>query len=243
MLGVNFKKIIEDALNEDMNSYLEDNNLSDIFEMPILGYADGGDVRFSKLYEAEIISHPKEIYRPTKTVIVSFLPFKESIVKDNYIMAYEKSILVSSHINGVLMHTLTEMGREASLSNIPSDWDNEKMAPEWNHKIAAYIANMGPIGPAGSIKTKRGSFGRFNSLLTEVAMEPTSIDYDGNIEDFVQTYLDSAYKNINDDIIEKCPVSAISSDGIDRKKCQTFCQSLGQTIPEPDACAKCYLYC
>ena len=254
MWGVDYKKRIEENLKDDMREYLAENGLEEIFDLPILGYADADDPRFLRLVRAGLNMHPKEIYRPGSTVIISFLPFYEEYIKSNFDgaktvssewkFAYERAIMVSSHINGLIQRLLVEMGREASLTTLPNDWDYEIYGPEWLHKYAAYIAGMGNFCTGGCIKTQKGTCGRFNSIITELHLEPTTLSVDD--EDIINKIMQSSmFKGdydliVGDDIISKCPASAIDKDGIDREKCQDFCKTLGQTVPEADACGKCF---
>ena len=255
MWGVDYKKRLEEYLIEDIQKYLNENQLTDIFDLPILGYADAADPRFLRLVRGGLNMHPKEIYRPGSTVIISFLPFSTEYVKSNFNgeksvsqewkYAYERSIIISSHINGLIQKLLVDMGREASLTTLPNDWDREIYGPEWCHKYGAYIAGMGNFGTGGCISTSKGSYGRFNSIITELRLEPTTpvVDDENIIANISKA---SMFKgdydlDITAEIMAKCPADAIKKDGIDRAKCQKFCETLGQTVPEADACGKCFV--
>ena len=260
--GVNYKKRLQDELAEEMTTYINQKGLKDVIGLPLLGYAFADDKRFMTAYDADLTLHPKEIYRPGTTVIVSFLPYIPKYVQDNFIenddktdvskawkFAYESSIIVSAHINTFTLDFLEGMGREASLSNIHTDWNPDTHRPEWSHKIAAYIAGMGEFGPNGCIRTEYGPWGRFNSILTEVQLEPTGKDTgdEANIDnevDIVEDYKTfSLFENpvsIPPQVISACPCDAISKEGIDQVKCQDYCYKQNEFIPEPDACGRCY---
>ena len=258
--GVNYKKRLQEELAEEMTTYITQKGLRDVIGLPLLGYAFADDKRFMDAFDAGINQHPKEIYRPGTTVIVSFLPFIPQYVQDNFINndgkkavskawkhAYESSIIVSAHINTFTLEFLDGMGREASLSTIHTDWNKDTHRPEWSHKIAAYIAGMGEFGPNSCIRTEFGPWGRFNSILTEVQLQPTGKEIEKkkenqiNIVDDYNTF--SLFKNptkIPESVINACPCRAISKDGIDKAKCQDYCLKQNEFIPEPDACGRCY---
>lgn len=244
MWGIDYKQRLEEAVSNDFFSYAREEGISDIFETPVLGYAKADDLRFSRLVKAGLTMHPKEIYRPGNTVIINFLPFSDDYIKNNYVLAYEKAILTSAHINGFIQKTLVDMGREVSITGMPGDWDEDIYGPEWSHKFAAYIAGMGQFGAGGCIKTEAGYYGRFNSVITELSIEPTSPPVDNeNIIDHICK--NSLFKGdlditVSGELISCCPAGAIDKDGINREKCQNYCRTLGQSAPDPDACGKCY---
>lgn len=261
--GVNYKKLLEEDLATEMKSYIKEKGLEDVLDLPLLGYAFADDKRFMDAYDADLTKHPKEIYRPGTTVIVSFLPFKPQYVKDNFIenddanavhkawkYAYERSIIVSAHINTFSLYYLDGLGREASLSTVHTDWDRETHRPEWSHKIAANIAGMGEFGPNNCIRTEYGPWGRFNSIITEVQLEPTGKKQDRKdesrpgdiniVEDYMRYSLFENPVDVPERVINACPCGAINKDGIDKAKCQDYCHIQNEFVPEPDACGKCY---
>lgn len=256
--GINYKKRLEEELAEEMTTYIEKKGLTDVLGLPLIGYAFAKDQRFLDVLDAGLTKHPKEIYRPGTTVIVSFLPYKPEYVKDNFIetgdknkvskawtFAYERSIIVSAHVNTFILDFLDALGRDASLSNIHTDWNKELHRPEWSHKIAANIAGMGEFGPNGCIRTEYGPWGRFNSILTEVQLEASGKEMEGEdgvdiVEDYRRFTLIDNPTRVPQRIIDACPCGAISQSGIDRAKCQDYCYTLNESVPEPDACGRCY---
>ena len=256
--GINYKKRLQEDLAEEMSAYITKKGLKDVLGLPLLGYAFTNDKRFMDVFDAELSKHPKQIYRPGTTVIVSFLPFIPEYVQDNFnesgdhshvskswTHAYESSIIVSAHINTFTLEFLDELGREASLSTVHTDWNKETHRPEWSHKIAANIAGMGEFGPNGCIKTEYGPWGRFSSIITEIQLEPTGNDKENeNGSDIVEDYKNfSLFKKpvtIPQHLKNTCPCGAINENGIDQVKCQDYCGRLNEFIPEPDACGKCY---
>lgn len=261
--GINYKKRLEEELAEEMTTYIKEKGLSDVIGLPLLGYAFADDQRFMDAFDAGLTKHPKTIYRPGTTVIVSFLPFIPEYVQENFLesnnnqsvskawtFAYKRSIIVSAHINTFILDFLDGMGREASLSTIHTDWNRDTHRPEWSHKIAAHIAGMGEFGPNGCIRTEYGPWGRFSSILTEVQLEPTGKDLKNEEQreernEIVEDYMAfSLFRNpamVPQRVINACPCGAISKDGINQERCQEYCDERNDIIPEPDSCGKCYL--
>jgi|GEM_PF-1937327 len=309
--GINYKKRLQEDLAEEMSTYITKKGLKDVLGLPLLGYAFTNDKRFMDVFDAGLSNHPKQIYRPGTTVIVSFLPFIPEFVQDNFIPeympdnftpkyvqdifmesgndtsgsdtngdngtssdnrtrnrtdvskswthAYESSIIVSAHINTFTLEFLDQLGREASLSTVHTDWNKETHRPEWSHKIAANIAGMGEFGPNGCIKTEYGPWGRFSSVITEIQLEPTGIQLESTeiqceptgkvmenedepdiVEDYKRFSLFEKPITVPQRVRDACPCGAINEHGIDQVRCQNYCGGLNEFIPEPDACGKCY---
>lgn len=284
------KSLLEECIQNAFDNYVETKRLEGLFLPPIVSYAFQDDPLFMALYDLGIITHPKLIYRPGNVVIVHFIPYnpdfvyslegeQKNIKQENWIMAYEKSIMLSAHINGEMQRLLYGFGRESSLSTLITDWDYKKFAPDWSHKLAALVAGMGDLDVNGSIKTEVGAAGRFSSLFSELKLVPNERNilkselsakenmdkagsgnaashykeakskdiYQGIDLDEVKEYInrqslfpEAIDLKVPEDIIRKCPANAISSKGIDRKKCQDYCSTLNQTVPSPDACGMCY---
>lgn len=203
MWGINIKKRIESEVMSAVAAYKENNRLTDMFMDPVIGYASAKDPLFMTFYERNWTLHPKEIYMPGNTVIVHFLPFAKRITESNridnciseeWVAAYNASILFSAIINDSIKGTLESYGRLASLTNLPGDWNEEIDGPNWSHKLAAFIAGMGNFGIAGSFNTPSGSGGRFGSLITEYIIEPTG-SFSGSHADKLNSIADGIKKS------------------------------------------------
>lgn len=258
MWGIDIKQKIENAVMMTAADYMKDNELSHMFSDPIIGYAQANDPLFLTFSEKNWTLHPKEIYRPGNTVVVHFLPFSAEIVESNrnnmeiskeWTAAYEAAIFFSALLNSSIKDTLESLGRLASLTSLPGDWNEKRNAPDWSHKLAAYVAGMGEFGIAGSFITSVGSAGRLGSIITELKIEPSKVwpkrndhDLESIANDIQKSYLFLNRNNdpIKDEKIFKCPAKAISSEGVDLAKCRDFCAAQKQIVPSPDVCGKCY---
>lgn len=258
MWGIDIKKRIQDAVISTYEIYMEKHNISGLYRKPIIAYASAKDPLFNTFYELGWSLHPKEIYKPGNTVIVHFLPFSDSVVKSNintlniseeWTKAYNLAISFSAHINNSVKDTLEGIGRLASLTNLPGDWNTEKDRPNWSHKLAAYIAGMGNFGIASCLKTNAGSSGRFGSIITEHIIEPSKIWKIDDRSELIKIadeikasclFAPTAYSVVIEDKIPLCPASAISKIGVDIHKCRNYCRQQHQVVPASDICGKCF---
>lgn len=258
MWGIDIKKRIEDAVIVTVNAYREEKGLSDKFLNPIIGYASANNPLFQTFFDLNWTMHPKEIYRPGNTVIIHFLPFTSGVIESNrsggepskeWVAAYESAIMLSAHINGCIKQTLEDLGRLASLTNLPNDWNEERDGPDWSHKLAAYVAGMGDFGIAGSFNTSAGSAGRFGSLITDCVIEPSKHWTEAEmaspeiIADSIEKsclFAGSGGADISENVILRCPAGAINIDGVDRMSCRKYCAEQQQIVPASDVCGKCF---
>ena len=100
--------------------------------------------------------------------------------------------------------------------------------------------------------TEAGPAGRFGAVLTDVNLVPerdfgfSNTESRGGtpemFEEFKKYMTKSCYEgDISDELIAVCPGKAITKDGIDRKACQKYCETIFRHVPSPDVCGKCYL--
>lgn len=258
MQGIDIKKRIYERVMVTAADYKKEKGLSEMFLDPVIGYASSKDPLFLIFSDKGWSLHPKEIYRPGNTVIVHFLPFSRSVILSNrkghkvskeWVDAYEAAIFFSACINDSIMDSLGVLGRLTSLTNLPGDWNEKRGGPDWSHKLAAYAAGMGNFSIAASFNTERGSCGRFGSVITDYVIESAKTWHDkdtvqlNSIADSIERSCLFAGNNgtqVGADKISRCPAGAIRHNGVDIQKCRGFCLRLGQTVPSPDVCGKCY---
>ncbi len=254
MLKFDVKKYIENEVMLKAENYGKDNGFSHLFSSPLIGYASADNPLFMAFFEKGWSKHPKEIYRPCKTVVVHFLPFAEGLSPVEISKAKDASILFAAILNDTIKESLEKLGRLASLSSLPGDWDNERDDFSWSHKLAAYVAGMGTFGLASSFNTEKGSMGRFDSVLTEMEIEPSHIWHEleeVTIKNILQDIVDAQKfgpadilsKNlmpIDSSVRNSCPAGAIGEYHIDKQKCRDYCRSLDNIAPASDVCGLCF---
>lgn len=255
------KRRIEATVKNAVKTYEENNQIELPYGDAVIGYASVYHPFFDTLYRMGLCSHPKEIYRSGQTAVIYFIPYNEEVTESNrggdqiselWKKTYTASIMLPPSINGQLRQSLDEIGRITSGAPTTADWNRETFSSSWNHKFAAYLAGMGEFNTAGSFVTAQGFAGCFGGIFSDLVFEPTkewnekeltTEKLEGILHDIRSRQQFSDHNPIvpvSDEKIKACPCGAISSDGIDRAKCQTYCDTLGMNIPCPEVCGKCF---
>ena len=266
MLEFDVKKYVEDGLVNKAKEYRDDHGIAHLFADPIIGYAWAKSPLFEAFYDRGWSLHPKEIYRPANTVVVHFLPFARGLNQEDFSKAQDASLLYAAILNDNVKGSLEKLGRLVSLTALPGDWDKDKDDHYWSHKLAAFVAGLGEFGLASSFNTVKGNLGRFDSVLTEMVLEPSKQWPDlkeDAIADILQDIIDAQrfgseavgaeplsaarlealsadLAPIDTAIIDRCPAKAINTNFIDKQKCRNYCRSLDQVVPVPDGCGRCF---
>ena len=260
LTGVDIKARIEAAVKRGIKVYEDECGRQTRFKEPLIAYANTSEPVFDMYFDNGFCKHPRKVYNAARAIIVYFLPYTDDVVESNkgegepspqWVQAYHDSTWATMKVHASIQEELSTFGRLSSLCNTPSDWNHKHYGPEWNFKIAANVAGMGDFGPAGCIMTEAGPAGRFGAILTDVNLVPdrdfgfANTDSRGGtpemFEEFKKYMLDSCYEGeISDEMIAACPGKAIAKDGINRKKCQAYCETIFKHVPTPDVCGKCY---
>ena len=258
MDGINIKGKIERNVRQAVQEFEAREDVTTKFGEPVIAYIDARDTIFNLFFDKHLTEHPKNIYRPGITLIVYFIPFADDIAKgniggkavsDEWRRATIESAWLSMKLNRVIRQTMDIIGRLSSILNTQLDWNEKTCWPEWSHKLAAYAAGMGELGPAGSFHTEDGSFGCLGSVITDGKLsEVIEISDEQELENIYQDILKAfCYKGTADiscseEMINACPCGAISENGIDKFRCQEFCKTIDEFIPSPYVCGKCFTF-
>ena len=249
---------IEKRVKEAVEKFSAKDDISTKFGEPVVGYIDPTNMMFDMFFTRGLSDHPKNIYRPGNTIVLYYVPYPADVAESNFggsepsekwSRAYIESMWLVMEVNAVIRDYLDSLGILSSLLNTPLDWDEEAHHESWSHKLAAFAAGMGKLGPAGSFYAEDGSCGRVSAVIStrKYAAKPELIT-DGQLEEAHQNILTKCCykgaKNVScsDEMIVACPVKAISADGIDMAKCQEHCKTIDENIPSPDVCGKCFSF-
>ena len=248
------KKKLKKMVDETVVEFQKREDIICRFEEPVISYVSVDDTRFDMLFARGLNGHPREIYRPGRTIIVYYLPFAEEIVKANeaseapteeWVRGYYESLWLAMSVNQTIRQVLTGQGRLISgLSNMV-EWDDEKCQQEWSNKFAAAIAGMGEMGPAGSFRLDGRYGGRVGGMITDgmYAERPEPIDADALQEALGELLGPCLYDGpCSEEMINACPGGAISAEGIDKRKCRDYCRKFNETTPVPEVCGKCFRF-
>ena len=92
--------------------------------------------------------------------------------------------------------------------------DEYTFSSTWSERHIAYAAGLGRFGLNGSLITPVGANVRFGSIITNLNLKPALREKDGHMSPCLQ------YEGGNcRQCIDRCPVNAISMEGLDKEKC------------------------
>jgi len=181
------------------------------------------DNRYSDLGRIAATDHllPKDLLTSAKSVIVFFIPFKKSLVKENqkkdrpcrnWAVAYVQTNDLIGRLTQALGDLLSRYGYESGLTPATHNFDDIKLMARWSHKHLGHLAGLGRFGTHHMLITPAGCAGRLGSLVTEADLG------DHPLIETEEACLLKAGKACGK-CIQACPVSAISDDEFDRRGC------------------------
>lgn len=262
LTGIDMKARLMDAVKKGLRVYDEECGKQTRFKEPLVGYANTSEPLFDLFDDHGLCRLPRKVYNPARAIIVYFLPYQDEITESNkrsrepseqWIQAYHDSTWAMMKVNAAISEEINRFGRLAAICNSPSDWDEKKCGPEWNFKIAAFVARLGDFGPNGCLVTEAGYAGRFGAVLTDINLAPENDHGFANTKSRADTpemakeyegYLQKTrFKDqCSQEMIRACPGNAITEEGIDRKACQQYCKTIFSHVPTPDVCGKCFMF-
>ena len=210
-----------------------------IFDAPLVGIADGDDPLFEVFCKVVSPRHllPREILRRNSpvgadltrvSVIVWVLPFTAAIRRSNRVQGWPSRLYSMARNNGGALnyrirHRLTEIlrrSRNAAVAPVLTEEYDAFRTPEhtfsssWSERHIAYAAGLGRFGLNGCLITPLGTSVRLGSIVTNLPLERTSQKHDN----YRAPCLESGGQGCGV-CIDRCPVQAISRDGLDKSKC------------------------
>jgi epoxyqueuosine reductase QueG len=207
----------------------EDKNtgvLRNRWRTPLVGFADAQNPEFLKLRE---IAHPQhvmpwEVIPDAKTVLAYFVPFSEWIGRSNrgeglasaeWARAYEETNAMFIRLNRHLINMLESNGFTAAVPVEALVFDRVNITCRWSQRHVARLAGLGTFGLNNMLITKSGCCGRYNSVITNMAIE-----HDGPLKEEYCLY---KRNNSCGACVLKCPTGALTKTGFDRVKCFEQC--------------------
>jgi len=229
-----------------------------IFDDPIFGYASAEDSYFTEAKKPDVIGahfmSPAE-WLPgpggAKTVIAIFLPFTEQVrLANRQNLAWPADEWLHARIEGQvfqeLMCRFTEglLKKEGFTALAPMLDSRLKMgnpavlekteqafySSNWSERHVAYAAGLGTFGLSKGLITKKGTAGRYISIITGAFFEPDKRPYTG-------VYDDCSFCGV---CARNCPAAAISKeDGKNHLRCSEFVNSTKVKHAPRYGCGKC----
>ncbi len=203
---------------------------------------------------------PNEWLPQSKTVISFFLPFTESVKKSNskdkiwpsegwlhgriegqillnklclYLNAELISFGYMSMIPSLDGRFWSKLRHKANNSKITHDEKNlPSFTSNWSERHVAFVCGLGTFGLSRGLITKKGTAGRFGSIVTELYVKPDNRKYE-NIYEFCL---------MCGACVKKCPVNAISiENGKDHIICSEFLNKTEEKYEPRYGCGKCQI--
>ncbi len=235
------KKIIESEVNYFIDQYCTQAGIENIWQEPIIKYADAKNPMFEDLKAIVLENHytPAEILEDAESVLSYFLPFKEEVAKSNvggketseiWANAYLLTNELSIYLNEYLIETIRDIGYHAAMP-INIGLIEDVLKSRWSQRHVAYLAGHGTFGLNNMLITEKGCAGRYFSIITALPIEADPIVQ-------VERCL---YKRTGKckACIKRCPTGALTEQGFDRFLCYAMCLENEKKYKNADVCGKC----
>ena len=252
------KQQILDNIAATVAEFNEREDITTVFGEPKVAFVSTTHPLFDTFFARGENDHPKKVYRPGNTLIVHYVPWEGPVAKSNeagadpseeWLAADRESLWLAMEINKVIKKTLDKVGRIHSNTSTMIDWDKAKHRYGWSNKIAAFIGGIGDFGPAGSLHVDGAWGGRAGSISTAALYADEvveAMDSDELEEIFTQVMKRCGFagwsSECSEEMVAACPAKAITAEGIDRQKCQDWCETIDKYTPSPEVCGKCFRF-
>ncbi len=232
----------EARIRESILEYAHENGLEDIWEKPVVRFADASDPGFESLKHIVTAGHclPEDHLAGAKSVISWFLPFKKALADGNlpglnaspeWAKAYLDTNRMAAYVNEGLAACIRSLGYDAAPPKDAGMISKDEPKSRWSQRHVAYLAGHGTFGLNNMLISDAGSTGRYFSLITTMPLEPDPI-----IEDERCLYKKDGSCGL---CVRRCPADALTEQGFDRYKCLERCLANDALYPGADVCGKC----
>ncbi len=251
-LTVLIEQAVSKLVLEAPENFLRDFDGQPIFDAPLVGVADGDDPLFETFRSVVGPDHllPRVVLRRHSTadaapvqvrVIAWALPFAGVIRRSNQGSGLPSKLYSLARCNGgALNHEvrrhLAEMLRGhgyAAVAPVLTEGYDAHRSPEhtfsssWSERHVAYAAGLGRFGLNGCLITPLGASVRLGSIVTNLPLEPAR----RASEDYRARCLQTGGR-VCGGCIDRCPVGAISENGLDKSKCYGMRQAVRERFME-----------
>jgi len=241
------KDLIRKFIDSDEN--IHDNRSGErVFGKPLIGFSRGDDPIFDDFkhhigtfywtpFEIFEKTFPSAVVTPSELTVISWiLPHSKHTKFDNRrekiypSERWARSKHIGEHVNvklrNYLVALLIKAGHEAVAPLNSRHWGSRTsklygMASSWSERHAAYASGLGTFGLCDGLITPVGKAMRCGSIVAHISIPPTRRPYRGRHE-----YCLFFSKRICGACMRRCPASAITREGHDKKKCRNYIHSV-----------------
>jgi len=220
------------------------NNLGKMrmYDQPLVAVASAEDMLWEKLKEPEVIGphhlSPTEWLGGARSVISCFMPFTERVRSSNrsqglpaieWLYGRYEGGMFNDAVRRFLVDIIRGAGDRALAPALDSRFSLIQLRSNWSERHVAFIAGLGTFCLNRSLITDRGSAGRLVSVITDLALEPTSRRY-GEVDEYCAKC---------GACIRRCPASAIDENGKNNAICALYVEETKVRFKPRYGCGKC----
>lgn len=237
-----------EALLEPLMTQVPGNVVEEVYlyETPITAYGAADDPLFETLRAPHVVGEhmfmSKDWLPGAVTVVSLFFPFTERVRTTNAedfqwpsrewtIARVEGQQWIGRYME-TLRDTLNARGMRALVPILDERFwaENDRYTSNWSERHVGYVCGMGTFGLHKGLISRRGTAGRYSSMIVDAAWETTERDYEAY----------DAYCSKCGVCIPHCPPRAISLEkGKDHPKCAAFVSSTTKRFAPRFGCGKC----
>ena len=233
------EKILSGLILRAQENLLADFHNFAIYDTPLIGIADGDDPLFHTFKKAVSPDHllPREVmeaYADEKTdlsrisIISWALPFSDPVRRSNRGAGWPSRLYSAARNNGGalnylaglrFMKLLKNRGVAAVFPASTKEYDAFRspdftFSSTWSERHIAFAAGLGYFGLNASLITKAGASVRLGSIITNLDLNREKTP----VRNHRAPCLDDKRTDCTA-CITRCPVNAITADGLDKEKC------------------------
>lgn len=213
---------IRQAIEAAVEDYPRREGVQSIWRTP-LAVTAVADKRFEDLRTMVAPDHllPADLLPSARTVIVFFLPFVETLARENHPakfpcrnwgLAYEATNRLIESVCETLKSFLQNKGYRTRTTPATHNFDPDRLISLWSHKHLAHLTGLGRFGVNAQMITPAGCAGRLGSLVTEAELGDSPLV--SNPELCLYKLGERCLE-----CVDRCPVRAVDREGIDRQRC------------------------
>jgi epoxyqueuosine reductase QueG len=235
------KELIDFWRHSELNIVPELKDMQ-IYDQPLIGVATADDPLFTELKAEDAVGpqhlSPSEWLPGARSVISYFLPFSQEVRQANRSLGYAPKEWMYARIEGEqfndalrgnLVQKISAMGVQAVSPALDSRYCVVNRRSNWSERHVAYISGLGTFSLSRSLITRRGSAGRFGSLIVDALIDPTPREYQSREE----------YCSKCGACILRCPPLAITEAGKDNRVCGDYMDRVRFHFNPRYGCGKC----